>query len=123
MASHHESLETVLSDFETHESGLDSDEAQQRLDRHGPNELPEAGQRSALLVFVSQFTSALILVLVAAAGLSVWAGHVVDAVLIGVIIVANGVLGFVQEYPGKEMLSPPMLGCSYRPTSKSTSRP
>lgn len=54
--------------------------------------------RSGLEVFVSQFTSGLVLVLVEAAALSVAVGHVVDAVLITIILLANGIFGFVQEH-------------------------
>jgi len=43
-------------------------------------------------------------VLLAAAVLSVWAGHVVDAVLIAVIVLANGVFGFVQDYRAEQSL-------------------
>jgi Ca2+-transporting ATPase len=43
-------------------------------------------------------------VLVAAAGLSVWAGHAVDAVLIAVIVVANGAFGFLQDYRAERSL-------------------
>jgi len=43
-------------------------------------------------------------VLLAAAVLSVWAGHTVDAVLIAIIVVANGIFGFVQDYRAEQSL-------------------
>ena len=57
-----------------------------------------------LEVLLSQFTNGLVLVLVGAVILSVAVGHVFDAVLITVILLANGVFGFVQEYRAERSL-------------------
>ncbi|MDS0284557.1 cation-translocating P-type ATPase [Haloarcula onubensis] len=96
---------TVLDAYDTDRDGLTEAEAATRLEAHGPNEVERGGGRSAADIFVAQFDSVLIWVLVAAALLSVWAGHAVDAVLIAVIVVANGVFGFVQDYRAEESLA------------------
>ena len=102
---HSRSAETVLAAHETTPEGLSSAAATERLDAYGPNEVERGGTRSPLDIFLTQFDSVLIWVLVAAAGLSVWAGHAVDAVLIAAIVLANGVFGFVQDYRAEESLA------------------
>jgi Ca2+-transporting ATPase len=102
--AHRRSTEEVFDDLETDAEGLSSDEARRRLDARGPNEFARGTTRSPLRIFVAQFDSALIWVLVVAAVLSVWAGHTVDAVLIVVIVVANGAFGFVQDYRAEQSL-------------------
>ena len=102
--THSQSVDAVLSAHETTAEGLSSEEAQQRLAEHGENEVVQADERTPLAIFVAQFDSALIWVLVVAAALSVWAGHTVDAVLIVVIVVANGLFGFVQDYRAEQSL-------------------
>ncbi|WP_335999057.1 calcium-translocating P-type ATPase, PMCA-type [Halorientalis halophila] len=102
--SHSREPEAVVADLDTEPSGLSSDEARRRLDEHGPNEFARVAGRSRLDIFVAQFDSVLIWVLIAAAALSLWAGHAVDAVLIAVIVVANGLFGFVQDYRAEQSL-------------------
>ena len=80
------------------EQGLNAAEAAARLEQYGANELVEAHRRTALMILLAQFTSPLVLVLLAAAGLSAVVHDVSDAVVIGVILLLNGVIGFVQEH-------------------------
>ena len=94
----------VLDDQESSPAGLSAAEAERRRGVHGENEIAGDGGRTPLGIFLAQFDSALIWVLLAAAGLSVWAGHVVDAVLIAVIVLANGIFGFVQDYRAEQSL-------------------
>jgi Ca2+-transporting ATPase len=83
---------------------LAHEEAQQRLAEHGENEVVQVSERTRASILVAQFDSVLIWVLVAAAMLSVWAGHLIDAILIIVIVVANGLFGFVQDYRAERSL-------------------
>ncbi len=94
----------VLEDLESRADGLSSEEARRRRAEYGENDIVRGGGRSAVDIFVAQFDSVLIWVLVVAALLSIWAGHTVDAVLIAVIVVANGVFGFVQDYQAEQSL-------------------
>ncbi|UPV76692.1 calcium-translocating P-type ATPase, PMCA-type (plasmid) [Halorussus limi] len=98
------STEAVLEAHGTSTKGLNSGEAQRRLAEYGENEVVQASERTPLAIFVAQFNSVLIWVLVVAAVLSAWAGHTVDAVLIVVIVVVNGVFGFVQDYRAERSL-------------------
>ena len=86
------------------ETGLDSDEADRRLARYGANELRSAPPVPLWRKIVRQFQDPLIYLLLAAIAISVlaWAvegaaGVPVDALVIGAVVLFNGVLGFVQE--------------------------
>ena len=94
----------MLADAGVEESGLSAAEVAERRAEHGPNEIARGEGRSPVDIFLAQFDSWLIWVLLAAAALSVWAGHTVDAVLIAVIVVANGVFGFAQDYRAERSL-------------------
>ena len=105
---HHTSTAAVLSELATQRAaGLSSHEAEERLNRYGPNELAAAPGRSLLLRFLDQFKDPMILVLLAAAVLSVVAGggkEWVDAIIILVIIVVNAAISIVQEQSAEKAL-------------------
>ena len=77
--------------------GLTNDEAQRRLERFGPNALPEAQRRTRLAVFVGQFKSPLIYLLFVAAGIALALGHVSDAVVVFTVVLLNALIGSFQE--------------------------
>jgi Ca2+-transporting ATPase len=93
--------------------GLTRDEVARRFAESGPNELRKEEKASPLALFIGQFKNTLILILLAATGLSLLVGEWVDALMIAVIVLLSAVLGFVQEYKAeralealKKMLSP-----------------
>ncbi|VAW71448.1 Cation-transporting ATPase, E1-E2 family, partial [hydrothermal vent metagenome] len=77
--------------------GLAKDAVNLRLDEYGPNRLPEARVRTPLVRFLYQFHNVLIYVLLAAGGVTSVLGYWVDAGVILGVVVANAVIGFVQE--------------------------
>jgi len=101
---HSQPAEEVLSAHDTSAEGLSEAAATERLETHGPNDVVEASARTWPKILLEQFDSVLIWVLLAAAALSIVAGHAVDAVLIAVIVVANGLFGFVQDYRAEQSL-------------------
>ncbi|HKZ97439.1 MAG TPA: cation-transporting P-type ATPase [Hyphomicrobiaceae bacterium] len=77
--------------------GLSAREAGERLQRFGPNALPRARARGAVLRFLAQFDNLLIYVLLASATVTAFLGNAVDtAVILGVVVV-NAMIGFIQE--------------------------
>lgn len=86
---------TVL---ETMPVGLTAQEAQQKLRQYGPNALPETKSRSFVLIFLRQFLSPLIYILLIAALVSVFLSDVTDALFIATVLLVNGIIGAVQEY-------------------------
>ncbi len=92
----------VLEILETGASGLSPSQAQERLERQGPNELAPPPKISPLVIFLRQFQNLLILILIAATGISLFLGEHLDAYVILVIILACTVLGFIQEYRAEQ---------------------
>lgn len=93
----HEVLEKLGSDPRR---GLDSAEAARRLSRYGPNSLDAGKPPSMLRRILGQLKDPMILVLLAAAGLSWWAGggkDWLDSGIILLIVVVNAVLSITQE--------------------------
>src|SRR5512147_2316800 len=74
--------------------GLPVDEAGRRQAQEGANELPEAQPPSLLKLFLSQFTSLIVWVLIGAALVSGLLEDWIDAAAILAIVFLNGVLGF-----------------------------
>ena len=101
---HARALENLLADLDANLDGLTGEEAADRLDRFGPNELQESGGTSAWTLLFSQFKNVLIVILLVAAGLSAFSGHTVEAVAITVITVFTIVLGFIQEYRSEQAM-------------------
>ncbi len=85
--------------------GLDAAAAAERHARHGANELPAGRRRGPLAMFIAQFRDFMILVLLAAAGVSGLVGEPSDTLVILVIVVLNAVIGFVQEYRADRALA------------------
>jgi P-type Ca2+ transporter type 2C len=77
--------------------GLSAEDAAQRLAQHGPNALTERAQRHWARLFLDQFRDFMILVLIAAGVIAGMVGEPQDALAIVVIVLLNGVIGFVQE--------------------------
>jgi Ca2+-transporting ATPase len=90
-------VDDVLREFDSKRSGLEQAEVEARLQRYGRNELRTKKKTSSVLVFLRQFLSPLIYVLLAAAIVSVVVEHYIDAwVILGVLLI-NAIIGFVQE--------------------------
>jgi len=90
--------------LEASERGLTVAEAERRLREYGANELRQAKRASALTIFLNQFKSILVLILVAATVVSALIGEVADALVIAAILLANAALGFVQERRAEKAL-------------------
>jgi Ca2+-transporting ATPase len=87
------------------ERGLTTNEAARRLEREGPNEIPEGARRGPLAMLLAQFTDFMILVLLAAAVVSGLVGDVIDTIAIVVIVVLNALVGFVQEFRAERAMA------------------
>ncbi|MDO9116546.1 MAG: calcium-translocating P-type ATPase, PMCA-type [Nitrospira sp.] len=80
------------------QTGLSADEVARRLSTYGLNAIQEHRARSPWRMLLDQFTDFMILVLIAAAIISGMIGEPPDAIAIMVIVLLNGVIGFIQEY-------------------------
>lgn len=97
-------LKEVYSDLETSEKGLSSDEANERINKYGLNELTEKKKISPWKIFFSQFGSPIVWILILAVIISIVAGEYVDALIIFIILKVNAILGFVQEYKAEKAI-------------------
>jgi len=93
------------------QNGLTTQEAENRLQQYGRNELVRTSKVYPLKILLSQFTSPLILVLIGAAIISLAIGflpgqasNTVDAVLILVIVLVSGIFGFIQDYEAEKTI-------------------
>ncbi len=97
-------LPELMAKLGTGEKGLGHPEALLRFAEHGRNEIPTGGKRHALHILTSQFSNALILILIAAAAISFLLGEAIEAAVILAIVLFNALLGFVQEYRAERAL-------------------
>ncbi len=85
--------------------GLDEPEAARRQAEHGPNELIETGGRGPWAILGSQLRGSMMVLLFAAAAVSLFLGEAQDAVVILAIIVLNALLGFWQELRAEKAMA------------------
>lgn len=105
VAWHSLAVEDVLQRLESSPDGLGQAEAQTRLDRQGPNRLPEAKGRSLLRMLLAQFSDFMIIILLLAALISGLIGELQDTIAILVIILLNAIIGVVQEFRAERALA------------------
>ena len=86
------------------EEGLNLSEASDRLQKYGPNRLPEGRKRGAFTRFFAQFKNILVYVLLAAGFTKLMLGLWVDAGIIFAVVVLNALLGFIQEGKAEKAL-------------------
>lgn len=78
--------------------GLSGDEAKSLLASHGYNEIIRENATPAWVLFLNQFKSPLVIILIVACIISVFVGETIEALAIGAILLVNAIIGFVQEY-------------------------
>ncbi len=100
------------------QSGLTKEQAKTYLEKYGPNVISEEAPPNPFMIFISQFLDPIVLILIAAllvsAFLAVYSkatgkgeafGGWEDALAIGVILLLNAILGFIQEYRAERALA------------------
>ncbi|MEO0116933.1 MAG: magnesium-translocating P-type ATPase [candidate division WOR-3 bacterium] len=87
----------VLKELNTNNEGLMSVEAVQRIRIYGPNVLKPSKRLTTLSLFLSQFKSPIIILLILAVILSFFLKEFTDAIIILIIVIVSGILSFIQE--------------------------
>src|SRR6266540_4875792 len=90
--------EQLLTSLRTTQDGLATTEAEKRLKEVGLNSLKATRRSTPLILFLNQFKSPLVLILLFAVVVSAFAREWIDALVILVIVIASAVITFVQEY-------------------------
>lgn len=96
--------EQTLSDMDSCRRGLSNEEAAERLQKYGQNALAEENKKSVVQVFFSQFKDLLVVILIAAAVISMLSGNVESTVVIFAVLILNAVLGTVQHCKAEKSL-------------------
>jgi magnesium-transporting ATPase (P-type) len=86
------------------EKGLDAIEASARLQKYGPNRLPEGKKRGPFQRFLAQFNNILVYVLLAAGFTKLMLNLWIDAAVILGVVIINALLGFIQEGKAEKAL-------------------
>jgi len=87
----------ILTVFHSREHGLTKEEADERFQKYGRNCLPEGKVDNLAIIFLRQFQSPLIYILLVAAGIVFVMGEVVDASIIFAVLFFNAIIGTFQE--------------------------
>lgn len=98
------SISDSIKSIDTSQKGLSEEEARQRLEEHGANELKQREKISPFQILIRQFTSSIVFILLAALVISLLIGEKLDAIVISTIVVLNGVFGFVQEFKAEKAI-------------------
>ena len=72
----------ALSAFDVTTDGLSSEQAAERLKKNGENVLAEGKKKTVLQVFLGQFADLLVLILIAAAIISMFSGNIESTIVI-----------------------------------------
>lgn len=101
---HNQPAQEALNALATSPEGLSAEDAADRLKTHGPNRLPAGKKRSALMRLLAQMNNLLIYILLVAAAVTALMGHWIDTAVILAVVVANTVIGYIQEGKAEEAL-------------------
>ncbi len=104
MPWYNQTVEEIFKELITGKNGLSNNEAANRRQTHGPNELVEGKKKSIAGILLSQFADVMIIILLAAAVISGFIGDLTDTIVILVIVVLNALVGFIQEYRAEKAM-------------------
>ncbi len=96
---HSQELAPILEKLQVNpEAGLSANEARTRGQAWGRNTLPRGKKATTLEMFLRQFGSPLVYILLIAAALTWWIKEYADMTVILVVVAVNALIGFFQEY-------------------------
>ncbi len=98
-------VQTVLSDLKTSTRGLTEHEVLERAKEYGTNTLPEAPKTSRFTIFLRQFQSSIIYILLIASTVVYILGEHVDASIILAVLIINAIVGTIQEGKAEDTLA------------------
>ena len=111
-----QTAEQVLEQMQVSPEGLTGGQATQRLEDYGPNQLVEGSRKSVAAVFFGQFKDLLVIILIAAALISMASGNLESTLVIFAVLLMNAVLGTVQYFKAEKSLE--SLKAMSAPTAK-----
>lgn len=104
-APYHIPVDELAEAYETDlQSGLSEKEAKKRLEKHGPNALPESHHDALWRIFLRQFKNSLLYILLVAAVLLWIFGSFLDFIIVAFVLLFNAVIGTFQEGRAQNIL-------------------
>jgi Ca2+-transporting ATPase len=103
--AHALSIDRVLKDLDSSPQGLSRDEAAKRLEKFGRNALPRSKPPNVGIIFLRQFLSPLIYILLIAAVVSIMLNELSDALFISMVLLINAIVGTSMEYTAERSAS------------------
>lgn len=99
------SPDVVLKNLQTSSEGLTQEEAALRLKQYGANTIRAQKKNAPLMLFLNQFKSLIILIMLIATAISAATGDWLDSIIILAIVLTSAVLSFLQEYSAGNAIS------------------
>ncbi|WP_353684643.1 HAD-IC family P-type ATPase [Thermodesulfovibrio sp. 3907-1M] len=96
------SIRDIYQKLNTNEKGLTSEEVRKRLVKYGYNRLQEEDRVKKFKIFLHQFTSPLIYILLIAGTISIVLKEYIDAAVIFAVVILNAIIGYFQEYKAEQ---------------------
>jgi Ca2+-transporting ATPase len=100
-----ELIENLYKKFNSSGDGISEKEAKNRLKKYGENLIKKRKSFEPFKVFISQFNSFLIYILIIAAVISFLIGHMLDGFIISFIVLLNAIIGFTQQFKAEKAIS------------------
>lgn len=97
-------IDQIYKDLNSSKIGLKKSQVARKFSKYGYNELKSGKKVSAFKIFIEQFNSPLVWILIFALFVSIYLHEALDAVVIGLIIIVNAGLGFIQEYRAEKSI-------------------
>lgn len=92
------SVEEVLEQYKITENGISTTEAENRLSKNGKNTIPKGKKETIYQIFLNQFKSPIVAILVVAAIFSIITNSYADSIFIFAVIIINAIIGTYQEW-------------------------
>ena len=98
------SKDELFEKLSVNSDGLTDAKAKELLEKHGENALTEGKKKTVLQVFLSQFADLLVIILIAAAIISLCSGNIESTIVIFAVIILNAFLGTAQHIKAEKSL-------------------
>ncbi|MGK7393004.1 MAG: calcium-translocating P-type ATPase, PMCA-type [Candidatus Cyclobacteriaceae bacterium M3_2C_046] len=103
---HTEAIDTLVKKLDTSvQSGISAEEAKERINQHGLNQLEEKRKKSPWKMLFDQFKETMVIILIVAAIVSGFLGKEIETIAIAAIVILFALLGFVQEYRAEKAIA------------------
>jgi len=101
---HSQTPEETIKSLGSNKQGISKAQANTRKIKYGLNQIPEKKQLSPILVFLRQFKSLMVYILLVAAAISLFLDRLIDVYVIVAVILINAIIGFLQEHKAEKAI-------------------